>query len=352
MSAEDHYLDAIEALDNGNREEALKQAYKAVKLDPEHTDAWQVISDSHLNSKGQADNLIDASKSLSAVKKIVNLDPSRIDMWVRGGRLLADELGLMIDALEWWQEVRHHAPYEVTPLIEQATIMADLGLYQEGRERIETILNENMDVATSQYGRVHQLLGLFNSAIQQDQSQYFKPWEKRHPGWSAIESKMRKPPVSETFIFMLVTVPILFGVVILSNMLAGEGFTAFCLTSIVIFVAVIAGMRFTKNMFRSINRPAFNLLRAMNFESSTGYSIISEEIKTSVLYMYILQRKPIAWQERMLLIVEENTSLPKNWKLELPDFDSHLDEIGYIEDGDEQSPFWETGDGAEPHEEE
>jgi hypothetical protein len=68
--------------------------------------------------------------------------------------------------------------------------------------------------------------------------------------------------------------------------------------------------------------------------------------------MYILQRKPVAWQERMLLIVEESTSLPKNWKLELPDFESHLDEVGYIEDGDEQLPFWETGDGAEPHEEE
>jgi hypothetical protein len=54
----------------------------------------------------------------------------------------------------------------------------------------------------------------------------------------------------------------------------------------------------------------------------------------------------------MLLIVEESTSLPKNWKLELPDFESHLDEVGYIEDGDEQLPFWETGDGAEPHEEE
>jgi hypothetical protein len=53
----------------------------------------------------------------------------------------------------------------------------------------------------------------------------------------------------------------------------------------------------------------------------------------------------------MLLIVEENTSLPKNWKLELPDFDSHLDEIGHIEDGDEQ-PFWEAGETAEPHEEE
>ena len=341
MSAENHYLDAIEALDEGDREKALLEANKAVKLDPEHTDAWQVISDAHLPEAGKPTDLIAASKSLSAVKRIVALDPSRIDMWVRGGRLLADDLGLMIDALDWWQQVRHHAPYEVTPLIEQATIMADLGLYAEGRERIETILNENMDVATSQYGRVHQLLGLFNAAIQQDTNQHFKPWENRHPGWMAIESKMRKPPVSETFIFMLVTVPILFAVIILSNMIAGEGFQAFCLTSIVIFIAVIAGMRFTKNMFRTINKPAFNLLRAMNFESSTGYSVISEDIKISVLYMYILQRKPLAWQERMLLIVKENNKLPKNWKLELPDFESHLDEIGYIEDGDDQGSFWD-----------
>ena len=96
-------------------------------------------------------------------------------MWVRGGRLLADELGLMFDALDWWQQVRVHAPYEVTHSIEQATILVDLGLYQEGRERIETILNENMDVATSQYGRVHQLLGLFNAAVQQNTDGHFKP---------------------------------------------------------------------------------------------------------------------------------------------------------------------------------
>ena len=349
MSAEDHYLDAIEKLDSGDRDSALEHAYKAVKLDPEHVDAWHVISDAHLMADGKPANLIDASKSLSAVKKIVELDPTRIDIWVRGGRLLADELGLMFDALEWWQKVRHHAPYEVTPLIEQATILADLGLYSEGRERIETILNENMDVATSQYGRVHQLLGLFNTAIQQNTNEHFKPWEKRHPGWLAIESKMRKPPVSETFIFMLVTVPILFGVIILSNFLAGEGLAAFCLTSVVIFIAVIAGMRFTKNMFRTINRPAFNLLRAMNFESSTGFSVISEEIRTSVLCMYIMQRKPVAWQERMLMIVEENNQLPKNWQLELPDFESHLDDIGHIED--EDAPFWENGN-PEPYEEE
>ena len=40
-------------------------------------------------------------------------------------------------------------------------------------------------------------------------------------------------------------------------------------------------------MFRTINRPAFNLLRAMNFESSTGFSVISEEIQDiRSLYVY------------------------------------------------------------------
>ena len=63
MSAENHYLDAIEALDNGDREGALTIAYKAVKVDPEHVDAWQLISDAHMLADGKAANLIDASKS-------------------------------------------------------------------------------------------------------------------------------------------------------------------------------------------------------------------------------------------------------------------------------------------------
>tara|TARA_Y100000287_G_C14014817_1_gene253953 strand:+ start:237 stop:443 length:207 start_codon:yes stop_codon:yes gene_type:complete len=68
--------------------------------------------------------------------------------------------------------------------------------------------------------------------------------------------------------------------------------------------------------------------------------------------MYILQRKPIAWQERMLIIIEEKNDLPKNWQLELPDFESHLDEIGYIDEDDSQSPFWESDNNVERLEEE
>ena len=48
MTAEAHYLDALEALEADEREKALEHARKAVKLDPEHADAWRVISDASL----------------------------------------------------------------------------------------------------------------------------------------------------------------------------------------------------------------------------------------------------------------------------------------------------------------
>ena len=73
----------------------------------------------------------------------------------------------------------------------------------------------------------------------------------------------------------------------------------------------------------------------MNFEANTGYSVIQEDIRTSTLY--IMQRKPVAWQERMIKIIEDNSPLPKNWKPKFPDFDSHLDDMGFIEDGEEDT---------------
>ena len=39
MSAESHYLDAIEAEENGELENALEHARMAVKADPEHSNA-------------------------------------------------------------------------------------------------------------------------------------------------------------------------------------------------------------------------------------------------------------------------------------------------------------------------
>ena len=309
MGAEHHYLNAVEAYDEGNAEKAYEEAMKAVKIDPEHIDAWQICAETILPQKGEKPTLVQAAKSLAAVRKIIALDPNRTAMWMLGGRLLTDELGLLDEGLQWWQDLRHHLPEEVTPLVEQATLLADMGLYTEARYRLEAITDENMDVSGQQYAKISQLHGMVLSASMQDEREFFKPWERHHNGWGAIELKMRKPPVSESFLFMATTVPILLLEVLFSNRFVEQGWGGFCLTTLMIFATVLIGMRFSRRIFRSVNRPAFNLLRAMNFEASTGYVVISEDIRTSVLYMYIMQRKPKAWQERMLKIIDDNTTV-------------------------------------------
>jgi hypothetical protein len=42
--AEEHYLDAIEAQENDDREGALSSSLQVVKLNPEHAEAWWLIS--------------------------------------------------------------------------------------------------------------------------------------------------------------------------------------------------------------------------------------------------------------------------------------------------------------------
>ncbi len=342
MGAEEHYLDAVEAYDEGDLEAAYAAAKLAVKEDPKHVDAWQLCAEAALPPKGESPTLQQVAQSLTAVKKIIALEPERTAMWFLGGRLLSDELGLLYDALDWWQQLRHHMPNEVTPLVEQATLLADMGLYTEARYRLEAITEENMDVSSQQYAKIQQLHSMVMSASMQDQAEFFKPWERHHNGWGAIETKMRKPPVSESFLFMATTVPVLLLEVLFSNRFVEQGWGGFCLTTLLIFGTVLFGMRFSRKIFRRVNRPAFNLLRAMNFEASSGYVVITEDIRTSVLYVYIMQRKPKAWQERMLKIIEDKTKLPGGWKQTLPDFESHFDEVGYIEDAsDEQFEAFE-----------
>jgi hypothetical protein len=147
--------------------------------------------------------------------------------------------------------------------------------------------------------------------------------------------RCHKGPVSENMIFMLTTVPILMAEVFVSRAIFGEGWGGFCLTSLLILVSVIFGMAFTRRIYHKINRPAFNLLRAMQLESSTGRVVIPSDIRGSKLYMFLLSRHPTAFQQRYELIVKSGKTLPRNWKINLPDFESHLDDIGFIEDDDD-----------------
>ncbi|MDP6195274.1 MAG: hypothetical protein QF880_06115 [Candidatus Poseidonia sp.] len=330
MSAESHYLNALEALDEGDRDKAKSEAKKAASLDPEHLEALAVYVEACLPPQGMPASMAQAAQALSAVKKIIAVDPTRMDMWVQGGRLMADDLGMLHDALHWWQTCREIAPREVTPVVEMASILADMGEYTEAQKRLQSILDDNMDVGMTQFRKINGLLQLVRAAAAQQEKDIFKPYEKHHNGWEAIRQKMRKPPMSENFIFLITAVPILLLLVIMLQGVGEPSFATLCLNTLVILIVIMVCMRNAKRWFQIINRPAFNLLRAMNFEAATGYTVLDEDIRTSVLYMYIMQRKPTSWQERMLKIIDNGKPLPKNWRLRLPDFDSHVDEEGHI----------------------
>ena len=320
MSAETHYLNALEALDEGDRDTARSEAKRATSLDPDHLEAWSVYVDASLPANGAPPSMVQAGQALAGIKKIVALEPHRVDMWLRGGRIMADDLGMLHDALHWWQACADANPGDVTPVVETASILADMGEYTMASQRLQSILENNMDVGMTQFRKINSLLQLVKQAATQQPREIFRPEQRHHDGWVAIQQKMRKPPMSENFLFLVSTVPFLLLVFVFAPRMAQGGWFAFCLNSIVIMLIVLIGMRNAKRWFQIVNRPAFNLLRAMNFEASTGYTVVPEEVRTSVLYMYIMQRKPLAWQERMLKIIDKGTALPKNWKARYPSF--------------------------------
>ena len=69
-----------------------------------------------------------------------------MDMWVRGGRLMADDLGAS-RCTPLVAGLREIAPREITPVVEMASILADMGEYTEAQLRLQSILDDNMDVA-------------------------------------------------------------------------------------------------------------------------------------------------------------------------------------------------------------
>ena len=250
---------------------------------------------------------------------------------------MVDHLGLYEDALHWWQRCREAAPLESVPIVEQTTILSDLGMYVEARDRLSALFEENLDISNSQLARISSQHKTLEMSAQQDQDAHFKPWKKNHGGWTAIKMRSHKAPVSENMLFMMTTIPFLMLEVFAARSLFGDGWRGFCLTSLLILVTVIIGMAFTRKLYYRVNKPGFNLLRAIQFEASSAKVVIPEDIRRSKLYMFLFSRHPPAFQQRLEKIIAADKKLPKNWKMKLPDFDSHLDEIGYIEDEEEDS---------------
>ena len=96
-------------------------AKKAVEVEPEHSDAWWMVS-TLLLPKKERPTLTSASRSLNACRKVIEIDPNHEDAWIRGGRILSDELGMYDKALEWWHERRKIAPSDTQAVIETVAL--------------------------------------------------------------------------------------------------------------------------------------------------------------------------------------------------------------------------------------
>ena len=345
--AEDLYLDALEALNEERREDAIAHATKLVKDEPDHAAAWALLSDAYIPSDRKIKlTLDDTAKAIGATRFAVKLDPRRTDLWIRGAHLMRS-IGCWEDTLQWWQDARHHMPKEAMPLVEQATILADMGMYDEAADRLEQIIEENLDVGPSQNARIMSLLNLVRKAATKEQTMLFRPWEPRHHGWDIIGLRMNRGPISENTIFLMTAGPALLLLVLMAQDQSRTGWTGFCLVSLGILATTIIGMRLARRWHQQINRPALNLVRAMDVEASSGHVLIPEKIRTSRLHAVLLQRTPLAYQERVLKIVERGRAWPNGHLPRLPDFDSHLDELGFIEDDEDvdMDAFESDGEG-------
>ena len=273
--------------------------------------------------KKERPTLTNASRSLNACRKVIEIEPQHENAWIRGGRILSDELGMYDKALEWWHERRKVAPNDSQAVIETVALLADLGLYHQALGELQRVWEPGMqELNYEQKKKLSRLANLVKKvAIDEGKTQYFRPWNLRDPGWKMIQERMHRGPANETLIYLFLVAPVLLLVIMASPNTAGSGLGNLFFMIIVMLIIVMGGMRIARKISMMLNRPAFNLIRAMDIETTTGRVIISEEIRNSKLYTFLLSNRPPAFRQRLNSISDANEPLSKQWRPFIPNFD-------------------------------
>ena len=319
----DLWMDAIESEERGDRDSTLRICRELVANEPDNPDAWMTIARMELpaptKGKQEMPSLLQAAKSITALRKVIGLDPENRQAWNLGGTLLVDHLGMMDDALEWWEKRREYAPTEVTPLIEQISILVRMGYYEECAGLIEEMFSSEMDSVDGglkmRMGRVSQTV---SKASKMESDDIFRPNQPKHPRWEIIEKLKKKKPISQGLFLMLFVAPMAFFVGSTSMIFIGDSGWSLPIVFIILLVTVMAISRLSMNLLQSINRHALDLERAIDYETTTGQVCIPESIRGSPLYSSLMKGKMPAVKERIQLIVESGEKISKKWELNIP----------------------------------
>ncbi|MBI88177.1 MAG: hypothetical protein CMB67_04025 [Euryarchaeota archaeon] len=317
------WLDAIESNDQGDRETALSLAEDVVSQDESHADAWMGIAQWILpsDSRGRQlmPNLNQASKSISALRRVVNLDPENEYAWRLGGEILVGHLGMMEDALQWWEERKGIAPNDVVPYFEQVSILVRLGYFDEAREcldGLDGIVSSQPNKSLEK--RALRLRGIFEEQSGMEEEVGFSPQNSKDDSWGLISRMRKKKPITETYFLLMFVMPIVFllgsiAMMFFSEMKYGTAFVMLFIIGLYFWVA-----RLSRRLLLKLNRPESFLNRALDIEASSGKICIPEEIRSSKLYSFVVDRRVPSFQERIGLIEKSGEQLPVKWELSQP----------------------------------
>ena len=318
------WLDAMEAEQSGDRDSAVSMAKDVVHIDDSHADAWMAIAQWSLpltpRGRQEMPDLAQAAKAMSALRKVVDLNPDNARAWELGGTILVDHLGMLEHGLEWWENRRDGAPGDIIPLIEQLAILVRLGYFDECADRLEILYGDGIDIPPNRRleARMEGVRRMVERATRQEEDGAFAPQDQKDQRWDIIRRMRKKKPISQTFFLLTFVAPIVF----LLGSAAMFAFGSTNLGSALVFILILASYfgisRLSMGLLHKLNRHALDLDRALDCETTVGKVCIPEEIRGSKLYNSILGNRMPAFKERIALIQESGERMPSKWELHVP----------------------------------
>ena len=314
------WLDAMEANEEGDRGAALAMAEEVVSLDEGHADAWFAVAQWTLpiDSRGKQmmPDMIQASKSMAAIKKTVELDPQNEHAWKIGGEIMVGHLGMLEHGLEWWEGRKDAAPSDVLPYFEQVSILIRLGFFEEAGEFLEVLdrIIESQPSKTLE-ARAGRMRVIYEEQASMEKDLGFEPQNSKDESWDLISRMRKKKPITETYFLLMFVMPIVF--------LLGSAAMMVVPSTLVVMLLIIAmyfGIaRFSRRLLLKLNRPESFLNRAIDIECSSGKVCVPDDIRVSKLYSYIIKKRTPSFQERLAVIEQSGEPLPMNWSLDVPE---------------------------------
>jgi len=334
-SADDLWLDAMEARQMGETLTFNLLREKTLVANPEHPDAlMSEVRELFKETGPRGDrptkmSLAEAAIGLRKCRTVIEIDPERDEAWAIGGRLLVDELGMFEEALIWWDQRRIIEPEEVIPLVEQVAILTEFGEYAEAADRIDNIFAEGKEMESPDprsMMRLRTLSEQIKRAASKDVD-FFRPQDPDDEGWIRIKAFSGRKPTTETYWLFFFVMPLIWIEAILINrVMPADGFATMVLGFLIIFASFLLGSRWVKSQVHKLNRPAHELTRAINSELTSGEICIPESIRESKLYSTLRDRRASAAMSRHEKIVDNGEKMGRQWKLSVPNWFTESEE--------------------------